>query len=268
MILTGARHIMDLADGAYDGHAHVFLSSLPMETGRRYTPNYDALPGNLCGLLSANQLDGALLVQPSFLGTDNSYLLETLQRLAGHPELTFRGVVVMGPEQDARAMPPGDMDQLGVVGVRLNLIGKAESFNYEDWRPALAKAERLGWHVELHIEAEHLERVLPILTRHHAKVVIDHFGLIGNPDTCQGLKTILAQPRDRIWIKASGAYRVEQVARRNGQQAKISELLEIYLNRFGPEQIIWGSDWPFAQFEDLVTYSDTLTLVPSSLEST
>jgi predicted TIM-barrel fold metal-dependent hydrolase len=26
----------------------------------------------------------------------------------------------------------------------------------------------------------------------------------------------------------------------------------------GPERLMWGSDWPFAAFEDRVTYADTL----------
>ena len=53
-----------------------------MVAGRRYTPDYDASLDDYAALLVENHLGGGLLVQPSFLGSDNSFLLESLSRAA------------------------------------------------------------------------------------------------------------------------------------------------------------------------------------------
>ena len=80
--------------GAIDWHAHVFLRSLPMAADRRYTPRTDAPLALLRRLLSHNRMAGAVLVQPSFLGTANEFLLSALQELRGaESPQRFWGVV-------------------------------------------------------------------------------------------------------------------------------------------------------------------------------
>ena len=67
--------------------------------------------------LDAHGLSHGVLVQPSFLGTDNRYLLEALR---GCPQ-RLRGVVMLEPTvSDAELQA---MDALGVCGMRLNLVG-------------------------------------------------------------------------------------------------------------------------------------------------
>ena len=58
-----------------------------------------------------------MLVQPSFLGTDNSYLVAALKE---QPQ-RLRGVVVVDPMIAQSELD--DLSTAGVVGVRLNLIG-------------------------------------------------------------------------------------------------------------------------------------------------
>ena len=261
MIFTGTNYLMGGATGSYDGHAHVFSTSLPMMAGRRYTPGYDATPKQFADILKSHGLDGALLVQPSFLGTDNSYLLTALEDYSASRICRFRGVVVLDP-----ACPPDyrelcRMQALGVTGIRLNLVRQSTDFRYEDWQSLLSRTEGLGWHVELHCEAEHLPRLLPGLISHHAQVVVDHFGLI-NPDRSTdlaGLSCLLSQPVDQLRVKISGAYRIYP-AISNGMETakKIEPLLTRYVEHFGPERLAWGSDWPFTQNEHWVSYPDTL----------
>ena len=251
MNLTGANTLMGLEKGRFDGHAHVFRSDLPMVEGRRYTPDYDATPEELCVLLDQHGIDGALLVQPSFLGSDNSYLLETL---SSHPDRTFMGVIVLDPDQRPDPARLQDMAGMGVIGIRLNLLRRAETFLYDDWRPLLSATERLGWHIELHCEADHLRSILPALVANHGKVVVDHFGLVADIDNCSGLATILEQPRERLWIKASATYRIDPLAAVDAQTSHAAKLRGIYADHLGTDRLVWGSDWPFTQFEDTATY--------------
>src|ERR1019366_6879976 len=77
-----------------DSHTPVFRQDLTMVLGRRYTPDYDATLKDLFSHLDANGLEQAVLVQPSFLGTDNSYLL---QAIAEAPR-RLRGIAMVAPD--------------------------------------------------------------------------------------------------------------------------------------------------------------------------
>ena len=98
MRLTGANKLMNIADGRFDGHAHVFDTSLRLTASRRYSPTHNALPQYYFDLLQTHGLDGGILVQPSFLGTNNSYLLNVLHEASLADELTMRGVIVVDPD--------------------------------------------------------------------------------------------------------------------------------------------------------------------------
>jgi predicted TIM-barrel fold metal-dependent hydrolase len=85
------------------------------------------------------------------------------------------------------------------------------------------------------------------------KLVIDHFG---HPQqggvNCDGFQTVLrAVDKGRTWVKISAGYRLEspQVAQ---------DCAEALLANAGPERLLWGSDWPFAAYEDSVRYEDTI----------
>ena len=260
MNLTGANSLMDLPAGRFDGHAHVFRADLPMVKGRRYTPDYDALPEDYCRLLKQHGLDGALLVQPSFLGADNSYLLKVLEDHAGRADLTFRGVVVLDPSAPVDRGLLREMNARGILGIRLNLVRREKSFRYADWAPVLAETEKLGWHVELHAKGDYLPAILPSLTARHGKVVLDHFGLVAPEGDCAGLRSILEQPEDRLWVKVSGAYRILGGFDRSGDATAMKALRSRYLEHFGPARLIWGSDWPHTQFESQMTYDCALAL--------
>ena len=46
----------------------------------------------------------------------------------------------------------------------------------------------------------------------------------------------------------------DRQASREAAKALAAELLKTA----GPDRLFWGSDWPFAAYEDKVTYSDTI----------
>jgi predicted TIM-barrel fold metal-dependent hydrolase len=62
------------ADPAWiDAHAHVFTRGLKLAVDARYAPDYDASWQTLLALAEANGAGRAVILQPSFLGYDNSY---------------------------------------------------------------------------------------------------------------------------------------------------------------------------------------------------
>src|SRR3954447_18372576 len=105
------------AGGGIDTHAHIFRRGLKLADVRRYAPDYDATLADYLAALDANRVTHGVLVQPSFLGTDNSFLLGGL----GAAGQRLRGIAVVEPAATQDALTA--LDKAGVVGVRLNLVG-------------------------------------------------------------------------------------------------------------------------------------------------
>lgn len=256
----GANLLMGLPNGRFDGHAHVFRADLPMVPDRRYTPRGDAEPTALLENLRQSQLTGALLVQPSFLGADNSYLLESLSALSQKPGMEFRGVAVVTPAADADALQ--HLAAQGVVGLRLNLVAPkgAAKFSLDDWEPVLRQADALGFHIELHCRGSELKPVMLDVLRCVRRVVVDHFGLpdAQNPLSCDGHRAIVSQEAGRVLVKVSAPYRVAPSAERPEQTKPIARTLASLLDALGPDALLWGSDWPWTQFEGRWNYRETV----------
>jgi len=244
-----------------DCHAHVFSRELELAAARRYTPDYDATLAQYLEHLRCYGLSHGVLVQPSFLGTDNRYLLAALRQA---PE-RLRGVVVVEP-QVSRAMLD-DMARLGVVGVRLNLMGKAvPDFRETIWRGFLGHLAELGWHVELHAPVDHLPRLIRQLIPFGVQLVIDHFG---RPDARLGVEqpgfaeVLKWGQGGQVWMKVSGIYRLAGTKRENLDFAHAA--LAVLEQSFGPRRLVWGSDWPHTQHESDVGF-DTVMQQLQALE--
>ncbi|MGH8384286.1 MAG: amidohydrolase family protein [Pseudomonas sp.] len=234
-----------------DSHAHVFSRDLNLVGARRYTPDYDATLEQYLTHLHAHGLSHGVLVQPSFLGTDNSYLLAALRQAPDQ----LRGVVVL--EQGVSRAMLNDMDHLGVVGVRLNLMGKAlPDFRNSAWTEFFSHIADLDWHVELHREVKDLPGLIHQLTPFGLKLVIDHFG---RPDANSGVdqpgfyELLELGSKGSIWMKVSGIYRLGGTPQQNINFARMA--LPLLEQSFGLRRLVWGSDWPHTQHEKSIGFS-------------
>lgn len=229
----------------------MFEHGLALAAVPRYRPDHDALLGDYLAQLDANGLTHGVLVQPSFLGTDNRYLLAALRAEPAR----LRGVAVVDP-----AIEDAELDAMaaaGVVGIRLNLIGlPAPDLGSAPWRGLLERIHARGWHVELHLPAARLQEVMPALLAAGCRIVVDHFG---RPDPALGVADpgfdALLRHADsgRVWVKLSGAYRNWPDA----QCAQAGRLAaQRLLGAFTAGRLLWGSDWPHTQHPH-VTYGAT-----------
>jgi predicted TIM-barrel fold metal-dependent hydrolase len=113
---------------------------------RRYAPDYDATPADYLRVLDENGMARGVLVQPSFLGTDNGFLLEGLSVAPTR----LRGIAVVEPTATKEEL--AELDRRGVVGIRLNLVGLAvPRFDEAPWPALLKSVADLGWQVEVHV---------------------------------------------------------------------------------------------------------------------
>ncbi len=254
MKLNGANVLMGGLAGNFDGHAHIFRADLPMAEGRRYTPNYDALLCDCVKNLQRSSLDGAILVQPSFLGPDNSFLINALSDKTTHMGKHMRGVVVLDPlDTTLSKYMFAEMSDAGIIGLRLNVVGLPDQFvqDLDIWNTVLKYADAAGWHVEVHCEGRRLAPLLNGLLKRCSHIVVDHFGL---PDPkcamrCEGQSAIFCAPEGRVFIKTSAPYRVFPEYQPDKAAELCKPLFKRLLNELGPDQLLWGSDWPWTQFE-------------------
>ncbi len=59
---------------AIDSHAHVLKRGLKLAPSVRDAPDHDATHEDCIKVLDTNGISDAVLIQPSFLGTDNSHM--------------------------------------------------------------------------------------------------------------------------------------------------------------------------------------------------
>jgi predicted TIM-barrel fold metal-dependent hydrolase len=230
-----------------DTHAHVFHRGLKLVSGRRYAPDYDAPLSLYLEQLDRNGTTNGVLVQPSFLGTDNSYLVECLGQSGGR----LRGIAVVEPtisRQDMLAL-----DKAGIVGIRLNLVGQnLPDLAAPEWKALLANLKSANWQVEIQRNASDLVDLVERLLDADVAVVLDHYTL---PDPKLGVadpafRSILKfGATGRVWAKMSAPYR-------NGPNggAFAKHAYPLLRLSFGLDHLFWGSDWPHTQFEKTESY--------------
>lgn len=239
---------------AIDSHAHVFSRGLDLASERRYAPTYDAPLGDYLGQLQAHGFSHGVLVQPSFLGTDNRYLLSALQSVPGQ----LRGVVMLDRDVEREALD--DMARLGVRGVRLNLMGQAlPDLTDAEWRPLFERIGEQGWHLELHRQVADIPTLVRALEPYGLDIVIDHFG---RPDARLGLgqpgfaELLTLGGKGRVWVKVSGVYRLAGTPEQNLAFAR--QALGALEAHYGAERLMWGSDWPHTQHEATVSFGSVV----------
>ena len=226
-----------------DSHIHVVgqAAHYPLSPGRSFTPPAATIDA-VQGLGDPHGVTRFVIVQPSFYGTDNTVLLETLDRLG--PD--GRGVAVLDPA-DAPPSLLQHFAQRGVRGLRLNLYSTLAG---QVTRPLAAMfgaaaelAAGVGWHVQVIAPLPVLAEAAPILAASPAPVVIDHYGLPGAslPDDPDGKALLDLLRLPHVWMKLSAPYRSGRDPVANQPDPRwIAALLAV-----AAERCVWGSDWPW-----------------------
>lgn len=231
----------------YDCHAHVY-EKIATVSGSRYAPKTPAPLTKWLQKLDKHQLKGGVIVQVSFLGTDNTELCAALQKL---DPTRFAGVAVV--PFDVKEEEIDRLRALGVRGFRWNLVRGAQIPNLEqpEVRRFLERIFARDMHIEVHLESDRLSSFIGPLLSFGGKVVVDHFGLPTHPipqydPWIQAIKAI--DDLSGLYVKFSAVYRTGFDI--TAHASEIAGLLH-------PGHIIWGSDWPHTQHESMINYDMT-----------
>lgn len=245
---------------AVDAHAHVFVRGLPLAPRRRYAPDYDAPLAQYVDHLDRHGLTHGVLVQPSFLGEDNAFLVAMLARVPAR----LRGIAVVGRDVQPEALQA--LDAAGIVGIRLNLVGEAlPDIDTPAWTPLVDALRERAWSVEIQRSSVDVATLAHQLVDAGLDVVLDHFALPADDDDPGFARVLALGASRRAWVKLSAPYRGGP----DGKQRAVRAYPRLR-DAFGLDRLMWGSDWPHTGFEQSETFAGNCSfldaLVPSAVE--
>jgi len=223
-----------------DSHVHIVgpYDRYPQVAERTYLADVATLK-QLESVSATRAIRRFVIVQPSFYGTDNTVLLESLDALSGRG----RGVVVVDPAATS-ARTLSVMAGQGVRGLRLNLYSplREKAPLVERFAAVAGLAHELNWHIEVIAPLKILAENKDLLANARVQIVVDHYGVFSGhtPEQTEGraLLGLLAMPH--VWIKLSAPYRVSA----DPLATKPDPVWLGAILAAAQDRCVWGSDWP------------------------
>ena len=265
-----SKPTFELPAGAVDAHCHVFGPGdvFPFAPERKYTP-CDASWEDLFSLRDYLGFDKNVVVQATCHGSDNSALLDVLERSEGRA----RGVVTVKPDISAEELQR--MHDLGVRGVRFNYVKRlVDPKPDEYYREIIEKIRPLGWHVVLYFEPADLKEKKDFFTSLNIPLVIDHMGRpdVTKPVDGDEFEMFLDFMRDNpnVWCKVSCPDRLTVSG--SPEYADVVPFAKKIVEEF-PDRVLWGTDWPHPNMKKempddgiLVDYVPSIATTPELQE--
>jgi L-fucono-1,5-lactonase len=212
--------------------------------------------------LSAGRIDGTILVQAAATEAETMFMLG----IAESAEIV-RGVVGWTDFDAADAV--AHIDAMAAQPLLVGLRPMVQDIPDDDWllRPALAPLFRAMAGHGLVFDAlalpRHLSRLLRVVDRHgELQFVLDHCAKphLATGDIADWRRDIAElAARDNIVCKLSG---LVTEAGPTWQIANLRPAVDHVLDCFGPQRLVWGSDWPVlnlaGDYESWLAASETL----------
>lgn len=235
---------------SWNCHTHSFdPAAHPFKPSRSYTPE----PAPLSALCANARTDHILLVQAS-IEDGPAGLIDNLEHAnVTCPDTTFRGAVYADtePGRELERLSPADFDRMHALGVRNIRIRGPTDDNTTHARVQFARAaaldpvRRLGWSLSAQLPLTVWAGLAADITAPDGllsgiPVVADHCGSATPADLGSAdLETFAGLLKQgRVTVKIGALHRRSPGA---------IELMEGVVRRYaevGPENIVWGSDWP------------------------
>lgn len=252
-----------------DAHAHVWTPDTeryPLAAGFRQA---DMVPASFTtDELSQHAIpvgvDRVVLIQMSFYGFDNSYMLDAIAKQPAR----YRGVAVIDSTQPNLAGTMRDLKKKGVRGFRIYPDGRP----IDQWLSAegMRAMWKCGGEENLTMCCLMGPDGLPALDKMcdefpETPVVIDHMCLIGgdghlNPKEIQALCDMAKHKQ--LSIKVSAFYAFGQ---KKPPYQDLVPLIRRLCDTFGTQRLMWASDCPY-QVVNGHTYKASIDLIQSSLD--
>ena len=236
---TPSEPTLRLPKGACDAHFHIFgpRRRFPFADGRGYTPA-DAPKEMLFALHEFLGIEHGVVVQPACHGHDNAVTADAIAATGGG----YRGIALVPTSVSDAELKR--LDAAGLCGARFHYMRHLS--RNASVAEAIAFGKRLaniGWHLQIHMEAELIGELTPAIKDSAVPVVIDHIGRVDaslglEQPTFQNLLRLLDDAN--VWVKVSGC---DRITRHGPPYADAVPFARKLVAEFG-DRVLWGSDWP------------------------
>lgn len=204
----------------------------------------DYIPGDLSPLLAAQNIDKTVVVQAAPTIAETQFLLGLARRNS------FIGGVVGWADFEASDAPQ-TIARLARDGKLCGLRPMLQDLEDDSWilrreiQPAVSAMADSGLSLDILIFPRHLPHVEKFLSRHRdLRCVIDHGA---KPAIARGDIEPWATRMRRIGRESAAFCKLSGLVTEAGpgwSSAKLRPYVDVLLDAFGPERLMWGSDWP------------------------
>ena len=246
--------------GACDAHCHVFGpgAKFAYSANRSYTPP-DAPKQQLAALHKHLGFSRAVLVQASCHGLDNGALVDALTWSQG----AWRGVCMIDDTVSDAELET--LHAAGVRGARFNFVahlGGAPDLKVIE--AVVARIAPLGWHLQVHLDAEDILTYRDFLLGLEMPFIIDHMGRVvaKNGLDQRPFKLMLDLMREgRVWTKVSGFERVSSAGKPFHDAMPYARALV----EAAPERVLWGTDYPHPNVKEMPNDGEQVDLFAQTI---
>lgn len=240
-----------------DCHVHIFdPARFPYAPDTWYTPagGETGTAAQLTQVMDVHGVRHALLVGPnSGYGMDNRCLLDAIKVGAGR----FKGVAVV--RNDASRAELQDLKAQGVVGVAMNVALLGVDF-YRNTAPLLTRLCELGLWAQVQVQGDQLVDLKPVLLDSGAKLLFDH---CGRPDPAAGVGQAGFAALLALADTGRSAVKLSSLVKCSAQSYPYQSAwpyVQALLQAYTPQNLVWGSDWPFLRAPERIDYGPLLAL--------
>jgi predicted TIM-barrel fold metal-dependent hydrolase len=254
--------------GYIDAHVHVWSDELDRyPISAPFQPAdmnpVAARPEALIEQAQRSAVHRIVAVQMSYYGCDNTYLIDVMNRFPGR----FAGIGIV---DWSGSDPDGDMCALakeGVKGFRVDAEGErgADCLRSEGLRKMFRCGQREGLAICFLMLPDALAAIAGLCARFpETPVVIDHLAQVGANGRILDpqISHLCALARfPQVKVKVSAFY---ALGNKRPPHQELAPFVRRVYEAFGPQRLMWGSDWPFQVTEE--TYDDSIALIRDRLE--
>ncbi len=259
-----------------DAHSHIWTPDVQryplapgFKPGDMHPPSFTA--EELLALCRPAGVGRVNLIQMSFYGFDNSYMLDTIRQ----DPARFVGTAIVNPFGPDPAREMHDLRSKGVRAFRIQSVGPYAKTTEK--LPAARWLEPPGYAAMFAAAAENHQALsalvgpdaLPEIDRMCRKfsettVIIDHLARIGADGTIRrgDVDALLALAKHRRVLVKIGAFYA--LGKKTPPYLDLAPLIKAVVQIFGADRCMWESDCPFQVVQH--KYTDSISLIRDKLD--
>ncbi|OHZ02705.1 amidohydrolase family protein [Salinicola sp. MIT1003] len=234
-----SRPLLTLPAGACDSHCHVFgpTGTFPYAEDARFRPG-EAPKEKLFALHDLLGIQRCVVVQSGCHGYDNRAIEDVVASRPGR----YLGIALV-----PLTISHAEIARLagsGIRGARFNFMPHLQKgADPDELMDFSTRIQAHGWHLQLHVHADLIEEMTPLLKKLPVDVVIDHMGRI---DATGGIQQPAFQAllrlldHEHVRVKVSGC---ERSSTQGPPWVDAVPLARNLVERFS-DRVLWGTDWP------------------------